>query len=74
VVAAQEVDLVWVRDFGAVDFHDALRLSARQVIGHHRILVIRLADSTSAGLESIGAQNQVPTAHAETCPLFGVMP
>ena len=48
-----------VRDFAALDFHDEPRVSARQVRGHHRIPVIRLVESRCAGLEGIGAQNQM---------------
>jgi hypothetical protein len=35
---------------GRASLHDGLRLSSRQVRGHHRILVIRLVDSTRTGL------------------------
>jgi hypothetical protein len=41
VSSAPEADRS-VRDFAAADLHREPRLSARQVRGHHRILVIRL--------------------------------
>jgi hypothetical protein len=49
LVSALEVDLV----------HDRPRLSAGQVTSHHQMSAIRLVDGTCAGLEWIGAQNQV---------------
>jgi hypothetical protein len=44
---------------GRASLHDVSRLSARQVRGDHRILVIRIVDSTRAGPAWIGAQNQM---------------
>jgi hypothetical protein len=39
-----------VRRWRSVSLHDGPRLSVRHVRGHHRILVIRLVDSTCTDL------------------------